>query len=134
MVAFPPVPCIGTISWGDKNGTPIGTSLAVQLSVGEATHLDLPGGGALGQRAEVRPVVTPVTGACVASAEIYNNGFRVTAVYFPPVPCAQSSSSCVTWTVPVVTELFFPFYNKRSTAEQWIKKGKLHAQSLNVSR
>ena len=73
VVAFPPDPCIGTIDWGDVNGNPIGTSLAVQLSSGEATHLDLPGGGALGQRAEVRPVVTVTSGACIASAEVYNN-------------------------------------------------------------
>lgn len=44
VVAFPPTPCIGTIGFVDKNGTPIGTSTAVQLGVGEATHLDLPGG------------------------------------------------------------------------------------------
>ena len=114
---------------GDKNGTPIGTSLAVQLSVGEATHLDLPGGGALGQRAEVRPVVAVTGGACIASAEVYNNITRATrAVYYPPVPCAPSSTSCVAWTSePAVSELFFPFYNKRGTAEQWIKESKLQS-------
>ncbi len=96
VVAFPPDPCIGTINWADKNGTPIGTSLPIQLAVGEATHLDLPGGGALGPRAEVRPVVTVISGACIASAEVYNNATKVTrAVYFPPDPCAQSSLSCV---------------------------------------
>ncbi len=97
VVAFPPDPCIGTISFADKNGTPIGTSsLPVQLAVGQATHLDLPGGGALGVRAEVRPVVTIISGACIASAEVYNNQTKATrAVYFPPVPCAPSSTSCV---------------------------------------
>jgi hypothetical protein len=127
VVAYPPVPCIGTISWADINGNPIGTSLAVQLSPGEATHLDLPGGGALGQRAEVRPVVTVTSGACIASAEIYNIRTKGTrAVYYPPVPCAQSSSSCVVWSPePVVTELFSPFYNTRGTAQHGIKEGKL---------
>jgi hypothetical protein len=96
VVAFPPVPCIGMISWGDMNGTQIGTSLAVQLSVGEATHLDLPGGGALGQRAEVRPVVVVNGGGCIASAEVYNNVTKATsAVYYPPIPCTPSSTSCV---------------------------------------
>jgi hypothetical protein len=96
VVAYPPTPCIGTISWVDKNGAPIGTSLAVQLASGDATHLDLPGGGALGQRAEVRPVVTVDGGACIASAEVYNNTTGKTrAVYFPPAPCSQSSLSCV---------------------------------------
>jgi hypothetical protein len=99
VVAFPPDPCIGTISWGDKNGTPIGTSLAVQLSPGDATHLDLPGGGALGQRAEVRSVVTVNGGACIASVEVYSktNG-ETRAVYFPPTPCSTpSSASCVVY-------------------------------------
>ena len=96
VVAFPPNPCIGTISWSDNNGTPIGTSLAVQLSVGQATHLDLPGGGALGPRAEVRPVVTVNGGACIASAEVYAKANGETrAVYFPPNPCAPSGTSCV---------------------------------------
>ncbi len=95
VVAFPPSPCIGTISWGDMNGTQIGTSVAVQLSVGQATHLDLPGGGALGQRAEVRPVVVVNGGACIASAEVYNNVTKATrAVYYPPTPCTPSSTSC----------------------------------------
>jgi hypothetical protein len=96
VVAFPPDPCIGTISWADRNGTPIGTSTAVQLAAGQATHLDLPGGGALGPRAEVRPVVTVNGGACIASAEIYSktNG-ETRAVYFPPTPCASSGTSCV---------------------------------------
>ena len=96
VVAFPPDPCIGTITWDNNAGAQIGTSLAVQLSAGEATHLDLPGGGALGERAEVRPVVEVTGGACIASAEIYTNATGATsAVYFPPTPCASSSTSCV---------------------------------------
>jgi hypothetical protein len=97
VVAYPPDPCAGTLSWVDMNGTPIGTSLAVQLAAGTATHLDLPGGGALGLRAEVRPVVTVVSGACVASAEVYNNQTKATrAVYFPPTPCSTPSrTSCI---------------------------------------
>ena len=76
------------------------TSLQVSLNPGHATHLDLPGGGALGQRAEVRPVVTVAGGACIASAEVYNNKTRVTtAVYFPPTPCTPSSTSCVAFEV-----------------------------------
>ncbi len=96
VVAYPPVPCIGTINWVDKNGTPVGTALAVQLGASQATHLDLPGGGALGQRAEVRPAVTVNGGACIASVEIFNTTTKATrAVYFPPVPCSQSGNSCV---------------------------------------
>jgi hypothetical protein len=98
VVAFPPVPCAGTIRWVDGNGTPIGTSLQVNLSAGTATHLDLQGGGALGLRADVRPVVTVTGGACIASAEVYNNITKATrAVYYPPVPCASvgANASCV---------------------------------------
>jgi hypothetical protein len=98
LVAFPPDPCIGTIGWVDMNGTQIGTSMAVQLSAGQATHLDLPGGGVLGSRAEVRPVVVVNGGACIASAEVYNTTTKATrAVYFPPNPCTTPGpgSSCV---------------------------------------
>ena len=95
LVAFPPDPCIGTINWGDSNGIPIGPSLTVQLNPGQATHLDLPGGGALGNRAEVRPVVMVTGGACIASAEVYNQETKATrAVYYPPVPCASTGTSC----------------------------------------
>lgn len=105
VVAFPPVPCIGQISFTDKNGNPIGGSMNVGLQGGQATFLDLPGNtlvSALGQRAEVIPVVTlaPNGGsanACVASAEVYGNALRATAVYFPPNPCAPSSTSCTAW-------------------------------------
>lgn len=88
VVAFPPTPCIGTIGFVDKNGTPIGASMAVQLGASQATHLDLPGGGALGPRAEVRPVVAVSSGsACIASVEVYSKQTgRTIAVYWPPQP------------------------------------------------
>lgn len=98
VVAYPPDPCIGQISFADRNGNPIGAPRAVQLSAGSATFLDLPGSAvvtAFGQRAAVRPVVTLATGACIASAEVYDNLTGVTAVYYPPNPCAPSSTSCV---------------------------------------
>jgi hypothetical protein len=94
VVAFPPDPCIGTISFVDTNGTVIG-SLPVQLAGGQATHLDLPG-SLLGLRTEVRPVVAVTGGVCVASTEVYNNKTRVTIIYFPPVPCSPASSVCTT--------------------------------------
>ena len=89
VVAYPPTPCIGQIGFADRNGNPTGTSKAVQLSAGpgQATFLDLPGSllvSAFGQRAEVRPVVTGIGGACIASAEVYNNVIGTTAVYYPP--------------------------------------------------
>jgi hypothetical protein len=104
VVAFPNVPCFGTISFADKNGNQIGQPLAIQLSW-QSTFLDLPGNtlvSALGQRAEVRPVVTVTEGACIASAEVYNDVTRATAVYYPPVPCGPESTSCVVF-LPSVT-------------------------------
>jgi hypothetical protein len=105
VVAYPPNPCIGQISFVDNNGNPIGGSMNVGLQGGQAAFLDLPGNtlvSALGQRAEIIPVVTlaPNGGsanACVASAEVYGNAFAATAVYFPPTPCAPSSTSCSAW-------------------------------------
>ncbi len=101
VVAFPPTPCIGLIGFADTNGNPIGGSMSIQLLPGQAAFLDLPGNtlvNALGQRAELMPVVTvPSAGpgnACIASAEVYGNAFAATAVYYPPTPCSQSSTSC----------------------------------------
>jgi hypothetical protein len=84
--AFPPVPCIGTISFVNSSGATIGTPLNVQLASGQATFLDLPGNTLvtkLGQRAEVEPVVTAPNGGCVASTEVYLNGIGATTVYWP---------------------------------------------------
>ncbi len=87
VVAFPPTPCIGQLSFADKNGNLVGTPLNVQLLPGQATFLDLPGNAlvsALGVRAAVRPVVTVTEGAaCVASTEVFGNITGATAVYQP---------------------------------------------------
>ena len=34
---------------------------------------------------------------------------------------------------PVVTELFFPFYNKRVTAEQWIEEGNSQSSTAKLN-
>src|SRR5208282_2100949 len=60
-VAFPPDPCVGTLSFADKNGNPLGGSDAVNLQPGTGTYFDLNAaalGLSVGQRAEVLPVVT----------------------------------------------------------------------------
>lgn len=101
VVAYPPDPCIGTIGFVDANGKQIGNfSKPVQLGAGlGATFLDLPENAvvsALGQRAEVRPVVAITGGsACIASTEVYGNATGATHVYFPPSPCSPTSASCV---------------------------------------
>ena len=97
VVAYPPVPCVGQLSFVNSNGVQVGNTLNVQLAPGQAASLDLPGTTLvtkLGQRAEVQPVVTAPNGGCVASAEVWINGLGATSVYFPPVPCA-SGTSCV---------------------------------------
>jgi hypothetical protein len=103
VVAFPPSPCVGQLSFVNSNGAPVGNTLNVQLAPGQAAWLDLPGSTLvtqLGQRAEVRPIVISAdgdgvpNGGCVASAEVYVNGLGVTSIFYPPGPCGPSSSSC----------------------------------------
>ena len=97
VVAFPPVPCVGELSFVNNSGVQVGNLLNVQLAAGQAASLDLPGSTLvtkLGQRAEVRPVVTAPNGGCVASAEIYSNAFGFTTAYIPPDPCSPSSAIC----------------------------------------
>jgi hypothetical protein len=95
VVAFPPDPCAGEISFVDAQGAQVGPSLAVNLGPGQAQFLDLPGTALLtrlGQRAELRPVVvSPNGGVCVISTEIYSSELGSTSGYFPPDPCGPSS-------------------------------------------
>ena len=105
VVAYPPVPCMGSISFADSNGNMIGKPLSVNLSAGQAAFLDLPGTelvSKFGQRAEIQPVVnvTQIVGApnaCIASTEVYTTLIGETAVYFPPTPCSPSNTSCVSF-------------------------------------
>jgi hypothetical protein len=97
VVAYPPDPCIGQLSFVNSYGVPVGSTLSVQLNPGQAASLDLPGSTLvtkLGQRAELQPVVTAPNGGCIASTEVYNNALGVTTAYFPPDPCSPSSTSC----------------------------------------
>jgi hypothetical protein len=97
VVAFPPDPCIGQLSFVNSNGIQVGNTFDVQLAPGQAASFDLPGStivSRLGQRSEVRPVVTATNGGCVASAEVYLNGLGTTVVYYPLDPCSPSSTSC----------------------------------------
>ena len=106
VVAFPPDPCIGQISFLNSNGELVGNALMnVNLAPGQAAFLDLPGStlvSKLGQRAEVLPVVTPggpsgAPNSCVVSAEVYINGLGTTSAYYPPDPCGPASTSCNTF-------------------------------------
>jgi len=96
VVAYPPDPCIGQLSFVNSEGAQVGNTLSVQLLLGQATFLDLPAtalGLKNGQRAEVRPVV--IGQGCVASAELYHSTAGTTIVYWPPDPCRPSSTSCL---------------------------------------
>jgi hypothetical protein len=106
VVAYPPDPCVGQISFLNSNGALVGNALMnVNLGPGQATFLDLPGStlvSKLGQRAEVRPVVTPslastAPNSCVLSAEVYIDGLGTTSSYYPPGPCDPSSTLCSTF-------------------------------------
>jgi hypothetical protein len=103
VVAYPPDPCVGQISFLNSNGAVVGNAVMnVNLGPGQATFLDLPGStlvSKLGQRAEVRPVVTPslvstAPNSCVPSAEVYINGLGTTSSYYPPGPCDAASTVC----------------------------------------
>ena len=98
VVAFPPDPCVGELSFVNAQGAQVGNTLNVQLAPGQAGSLDLPGTTLvtkLGQRAEVQPVVTVTSGGCVASAEVWVNVLGTTSVYIPPDPCSASTSCAV---------------------------------------
>lgn len=90
VVAYPPSPCVAQLSFVDINGNPIGTTISVNLSNGEAASLDLNGNSLVmrfGQRAEVQPVVTLnplVASACQASAEIVDQFSGRTLAYTMP--------------------------------------------------
>jgi hypothetical protein len=106
VVAYPPDPCIGQISFLNSNGAVVGNAVMnVILGPGQATFLDLPGStlvSKLGQRAEVRAVVTPslvstAPNSCIPSAEVYINGLGTTSSYYPPGPCDAASTLCSTF-------------------------------------
>jgi len=109
VVAYPPNPCIGTLSFANSSGGPVGKPLDVDLAPGQAAFTDLPGSelvSMLGQRAEIQPMMTlstgglvnPVTGnTCVASTEVYITLTGETAVYFPPNPCSPTATSCAAY-------------------------------------
>lgn len=96
--ALPPDPCVATLGFQDVNGSPVGPVLPVNLSPGHAASLDLRAEALslrLGQRAEIRPVVTITSGisaagsnvqlsACPASVEVFDNLTGRTSTYQAP--------------------------------------------------
>jgi len=108
IIAFPPTPvfppspiCLAQIGFANSSGGAVGPSKLVSLGPGQGDFLDLNGGSlplGIGQRTEVRPVVTvlepPAGGAsaCLANAEIRDtfSGFSLVVARgitaFPPDP------------------------------------------------
>jgi hypothetical protein len=101
VVAFPPGPCTGVLSFADKNGARLGPSLPVNLTPGMATSLDLNAdtlGLKLGQHIEVQPVVSaapsissgpPITSACQGSVEVFDHLTGRTWTYQSGLPAVQ---------------------------------------------
>lgn len=93
--AFPSGPCKAQLSFVDRNGSqyPTGPIKTVDLNPGQADFLDLNANTVVnqfGQRAEVRPVVTPITGptpsACRATAELFDTASGFSLLALQPVP------------------------------------------------
>ena len=101
VVAFPPDPCNGQLSFTDKNGAVLGPSLQVNLAPGTATSLDLNAdalGLKVGQHVEVQPVVSvapsisagpPIATACQASVEVFDHLTGRTWTYQTQLPAVQ---------------------------------------------
>ena len=91
--AFPPNPCAGTLGFANKDGSPVGPSLQVNLQPGQAALLDLNSatlGLQEGQRIELQPVLSttpstaarpPVPSRCMANAEVFDNATGRTGTY-----------------------------------------------------
>ena len=76
--AFPQNPSAATLSFADGNGSPVGSSMQVDVQPGETKLLDLNAnalGLTLGKRVEVRPIVTltSAVSSCQASAEVFDH-------------------------------------------------------------
>lgn len=91
--------CIGIIGFDDANGSPLGSSLNVNLAPGQSAFLDLKGSTLvkrLGQRAQIQPVFTPTIGTlsiCQPSLEVYEQFFGTTMAMADPAPISFGLSN-----------------------------------------
>lgn len=92
--AYSPDSCVATLSFADRQGNPIGTSLAVDLNPGQSQPLDLDASSLNlqnGQRMEVQPMITSaapvlpsvgvVSSACTVSSEVFDRSTGRTWTY-----------------------------------------------------
>jgi len=85
--AYPPNPCVASLTFADRNGNAVGPATTVSLNPGQSASLDLNSSDVItnlgtssfalfGQRTEVRPVITllptPAGNACQASVEVFD--------------------------------------------------------------
>jgi hypothetical protein len=72
-------PCFATLSFADRDESPVGTSMQAALPAGQTTSLNLSADALnlkAGQRAELQPVVAveaSSNSSCLASAEVFDN-------------------------------------------------------------
>ena len=90
VVAFPPDPCVGTLSFTDIEGNPLRARSPVSLTAGQATFIDLPGtavpsGSGHGEvMARFEQSAGAAQGTCVPSVEVYDQLTGTTQVIIPP--------------------------------------------------
>jgi hypothetical protein len=94
VVAYPPNPSSGTISFVDENGVQIGGSMQFHLNPDQATFFELRGSAL---RSEVRPLVTLTGGGGIASAEVYETSSGLTTTFYPQSSqlCSLGQTNCV---------------------------------------
>ncbi len=89
VVAYPPDPCFGTLSFTDVEGNPIRGSTPVRLTAGQATFIDLPGtavpsdSGHGEVMAQFAQAVGAGPGACIPSVEVYDQLTGTTQAIMP---------------------------------------------------
>jgi len=90
VVAYPPSPCVGTLSFTDVEGTPIRGSTPVNLLAGQSAFIDLPGtsvpsdSGHGEVMAQFAQPVGAAPGNCIPSVEVYDQLTGTTQVIIPP--------------------------------------------------
>jgi|SRR5579872_710686 len=88
-IAFPPNPCVATLSFADTNGNRVGSTLSLDLSPGQGKFLDLTAQSlsiGAGQRIQLQPVVTlqtqaPATTTCSVASEVFDQATGRTRTY-----------------------------------------------------
>jgi hypothetical protein len=93
VVAYPPSPCVGTLSFTDTQGNPIRGSTPVNLTAGQAAFADLPGtavpsdsghGEVMAVFTQAQTPASALQGTCIPSVEVYDQSTGVTQALISP--------------------------------------------------